>query len=296
MKKQQLFSLLLISIYSIILSSCTTPHRSPSSDVKHLVFDIDWTIVKELRDENIKPSNLSRMITVEGKNYFINDGLEDFIIHVLSKPDMKISFYSGGKDTRNIELLSKIKLPDGRSLKDIAFKVLDYDDLVRVENIPESAPFAERLKKDLSKISHDLKNVILLDDTDNFFLDSIIGERHQRQSFSFIGKAFLFFDNYHQTKDHAGDYVPKSFDSWLLDRKKLSVLKEAFEVAYQETLEGTISFSEAMKKQEELLNLKSFEWNEWSKRYFNFAFKKETLFVKKKINGNFCLESMNAFF
>lgn len=278
------------------MSSCTTPQRSPSSVIKHLVFDIDWTIVKEIRDENIKPSNLSRMITIEGKNYFINDGLEDFIIHVLSKPDMKISFYSGGKDTRNIELLSKIKLPDGRSLKDIAFKVLDFDDLVRAENIPETAPFAERLKKDLSKISLDLKNVIILDDTDNFFLDSTIGDRQQRQSFSFIGKAFLFFDHYHQTKDQVGEYVPKSYDSWLLDRKKLYVLKEAFESAYQESLEGSVFFSEAMKKQEELLNLKSFEWNEWSKKYFNLSNKNESSFGKKKMNRNFCHEGISTFF
>lgn len=233
---------------------------------RHVVLDIDWTIVTEIKKgKKVSAKNVKRVIEVQGLHYYVNEGLESFVEEILSYPDMRVSFYSGGKAIRNDELLSQIKLRDGRSLKEIAYKVLSNEDLAHVEGALETAPFAEKHKKDLTKITTDLSQLIMLDDTANFVLET---QEMQTNHVFFIGKAFEYFESFEDARNLSGEYVPKSYEEWLLNQKKLLILNAAFREAYQESLDRKITFSEAMKKKEELLNLKDHNWNEFSKKYF----------------------------
>lgn len=253
----------LLTIFCFV--SCAFNGRSPAAktDELHVVFDIDWTIVSEIKE--FKNINKNRTIEVQGKTYFVNNGLESFIEELLSTPHMKISFYSGGKKSRNNELLEQIKLKDGRSLKDIAYKVLSNEDLVHIEGVPETLPFSEKHKKDLSKITKNLDQLIMFDDTYDFVVDSV---EQQKQHVFFIGKAFEHFESFADAAGKSGEYVPKNNEAWLLNRNRLKILNVAFREAYADYKAGAMTFSEAMKRQEELLDLKSHVWNEHSTRYY----------------------------
>ena len=66
---------LLILIQS---ASCVDQGRSISSiDVKDIVFDLDWTLIKQLkRGENLKGPNILRF---EDEYYRLNDGVIDLL-------------------------------------------------------------------------------------------------------------------------------------------------------------------------------------------------------------------------
>lgn len=232
---------------------------------RHLVFDIDWTIVKEIREGDPVPKEKSRLVSVEGKIYFINEGVEEFIEEALRNTGLKISFFSGGSQSRNNELLSKIKLKNGQSLLGIAYKVLSKENLIRVPNVPDTAKFAEKNKKDLTQITKTLEDLTMLDDTDGFVYDHL---EKQSDSVYFIGKAFIHFEQFEETFKSSGDYVPKSFEEWLLDKKKMWILKEAFKEAYDETLRTGLPLSEAMSKQASKMRLHEHIWNEYTLKMF----------------------------
>lgn len=277
-----------ILILILVISGCAQLTRYPAAELnsRHVVFDIDWTIVAEIQPETLKTMKSKRVIEVGGHFYFINEGLEQFIQNILDKKDIKISFYSGGEKIRNHDLLSKIKLSDGRSLKDISYKILNYEDLVSTEASPD-APFSERFKKDLTKITSNLDELIMFDDTYDFVLET---KQTQRNHVFFIGSSFLYFESFKETEGHLGKYVPKNEAEWKLNNKKLYILNAAFNEAYQDSSFGNVTFSEAMKKKEDLLNLKSHQWNELSERYYKSYF--QTDFIKKTQEVFKCSEAM----
>lgn len=258
-------------IFSLI--SCTQWGRMPASleSEKHVVFDIDWTITSEV-DQKFSGK---RIIEVEGKKYFIHDGLEDFIENLLSKKDIKISFFSGGSRSRNHSLLEKIVLSDGRSLKDIAFKILSKEELTIIEGSKNNEKFSRRYKKDLKKISSDLNNLIMIDDTINFVLD-----KKQSEHVLFTGNTFQHFETFAQAKTAVGNYVPRTLGEWSFARNKLIILNGAIEEAYKEASDNGLPFKEAVLIQSELLNLHTGEWNDYSRKMFAEAYNKST----KKIN------------
>lgn len=261
-------------LLTLCLFSCAMTSRYPAakSDELHVVFDIDWTIVSEVKFAKNYKKEKSRMIEVQGKTYFISHGLESFVQELLSIPGMKVSFYSGGKKMRNTELLEKIKLKDGRSLKEVAYKILSYEDLIDVIGAEETLPFSEKHKKDLTKITKDLDQLIMFDDTADFVVED---SRMQKNYVHFIGKAFEYFESFSDTQGKSGEYIPKSFDQWLLNRSRLLVLNMAFREALVDYRNGKMTFAEAMKMQEELLDLKSQEWNDYSNRYYHRYYGRE---------------------
>lgn len=267
-------------IFVLLFSACAELARYPANtdEIRHVVFDIDWTIVSEIKEGHKVPSE--RVIEVAGHKYFVAEGLEDIIQSILDKKDVKISFFSGGERVRNEELLSKIKLKDQRSLKDIAYKVLSFEDLT-VMDAPEGAPFAERYKKDLTKVSRNLDQLIMFDDTYNFSLETKV---QQNNHVFFIGSTLEYFESFKDTKGLTGKYIPASYEQWLLNNKKLYILNAAFNEAYMESKSGNITFSEAMKRKEDALNLKSHEWNEVSERYYKAYFKTD---LPKSIQDSF---------
>lgn len=279
------WTLILFILFALSCTHVTSRGPSAESIYKHVVFDIDWTLVNEIKHPTPSMLSNTRVIEVAGIHYYVNEGLEEFFEDLRSKKDIKVSFFSGGKHLRNTELLSKIKLKDGKSLKDLAYKILSQEDLVIVENAPVGARFAERFKKDLTKVTKELDQLIMFDDTPNFVLEN---SDNQNNHVFFIGKAFEYFETYTEASKISGEYVPKSYEQWLLNKKKLNILNVAFNEAYFEASENGISFSEVMKKKEDLLNLKSHEWNAYS----SSTFKKfqGILFQESKASAQDCYQ------
>lgn len=256
-----------IFIFSIVLifSSCSSFQRRPASDshitkVNHMVLDIDWTITSEVANGY----KGKRIIQVEDKSYFIHDGLEEFVENLLKK-DFKVSFFSGGSLKRNKELLTKIKLRDGKSLADIAYKILSKEDLTINPNAVEGDKFSVRFKKDITKVSTDLSNLVMIDDTLNFVLPD------QTEHVIHTGKTFNHFENFEETKALSGEYIPKSIGEWSFARKKLIIFNGALDQAYTESQEKGISFKEAFKIETGLLQLESGEWSPYSRKMFRLG-------------------------
>ncbi|RPJ69789.1 MAG: hypothetical protein EHM20_16065 [Alphaproteobacteria bacterium] len=266
MKKILLISLL------FSLMACSQLSRAPAAfsakATKHVVFDIDWTITSEV-DASLKGK---RIIEVEGKKYFVHDGLEDFIENLLSKKNIKISFFSGGSKSRNHDLLKKIKIEDGRSLEDVAYKILNRDDLTIVEGSKPTDKFVQRYKKDLRKISSDLDNLIMFDDAEHFVLSTA-----QEEHVLVTGKGFHHFDSFNDAKVATGDYVPRTYAEWSFARKKLYILNGAFENALENSELNDLSFSETIKAQEQYLNLAGGEWNDYSQKMLNKLVQNKTV-------------------
>lgn len=254
----------LLTFILVLFSACAELSRQPSSvtKVKHVVFDIDWTISAEVKPEQ----KGRRIIEVEGKKYFIHDGVEEFIENLLRHDGVKISFFSGGSVTRNQSLLASIKLQDGRSLKDIAYKILNREDLTPVLNVPSTEKFYKRYKKDLTKISPDLEQLIMIDDTQHFVLNS-----RQEEHVVYLGKTFEHFETFKETAGLSGEYVPRTESEWSFARKKMFILNGAFHEALKDSAESGISFSEAVKIQVKNLDLARSDWNEYSNEMYKIS-------------------------
>lgn len=277
----------LLAILFILFSSCGTfPSRHPSSVSKHVVFDIDWTISAEVKPEQ----SGRRIVEIEGKKYFIHDGVEEFVENLLRHESVKISFFSGGGVDRNHALLASVKLSDGRSLKDIAYKILNREDLTPVLNVPQSEKFYKRYKKDLSKISPDLEQLIMIDDTQHFVLNS-----KQEEHVVYLGKTFEHFETFKEAAAAAGEYVPRTESEWSFARKKMFILNGAFHEAIKETEESGISFSEAMKIQIKNLDLARSDWNEYSNQMYKISLALNSQRKLPKASGRGCVQLISPF-
>lgn len=243
------------------LFSCSNFYRAPQSEISHaylhVVFDIDWTIVSNYESEVSKLSKSAeeKIHYVEGKPYIVRDHTIELIESLLAK-NINISFFSGGTKSRNIDLLSKIILSDGRSLKEIAYKIKSFDDLTKVPNIPETAKFQERFKKDLLKITDDLSKVIIIDDAFNFFVNE-----EQKKNRLFLGPTYKYFEEYVAIGKKSGEYIPKSYDEWIFDRDKFKIIENLINDALSLKKTKQLSFVEAVYLMHEKYNLESGNYN-----------------------------------
>jgi hypothetical protein len=229
----------------------TGPSRFISSEKTiDVVFDIDWTIVSDYEPEFSK-APASKIFEADTGSYVLRDGVTELIEYLLSE-NIRVSFFSGGVEKRNNELLSKILLSDGRSLLDIAYKVKSKPDLTTVPDIPETAKFSEKFKKDLTKINPDLQSIILLDDNYRFYASP-----EQKPNLIFFGPTYKYFDEYGDCKQYTGQYKPQSFEQWNVDRKKMYIIKNHIERSLKEMREKRISFLKAIKSIEEKMDYPS---------------------------------------
>lgn len=248
------------------LFACANQVRLPQSEISHadlhVVFDIDWTIVSNYESEVSKLSKSAeeKIHYVEGKPYIVRDHTIELIESLLAK-NINISFFSGGTKSRNIDLLSKIILSDGRSLKEIAFKIKSFEDLTKVQNIPETAKFQERFKKDLLKITDDLSKVIIIDDAFNFFVNE-----EQKKNRLFLGPTFKYFEEYEAIGKISGEYIPKSYDEWLFDRDKFKIIENLIEDALMIQKSKQVSFVDAVFMVREKYNLESGNYNLYTQK------------------------------
>ncbi len=241
--------------------SCANVTRNPQSEPMqndlHVVFDIDWTLVSNYESEVSKLSKVAeeKVLYIEGKPYIVRDHTIELIESLLAK-NINISFFSGGTKSRNDELLSKIILSDGRSLKDIAYKVKSFEDLTTVPGVPETAKFQERFKKDLLKITDDLRNVIIIDDAFNFFVNE-----EQKKNRLFLGPTYKYFEEFAGIGNLSGEYIPKSYDEWLFDRDKFKIIENLINEALLYKKSKQISFVDAVFVLRGKYNLESGNYN-----------------------------------
>lgn len=178
----------------------------------HVVFDVDQTLAYKIHGDvggpgdplhgragrvlevnYLKPEILpdgtpalnpdgSRKMTAMAEKYRLYDGVAEFLEKLRSEHDVKVSFFSGASSARTTALLAALKMADGSSALDHAYRVKGEADLVRVR---ETGRYREMFRKDLGKISEDLENVIMVDDIE-FVLDS------QRRNLLHIGEEFPY--------------------------------------------------------------------------------------------------------
>lgn len=271
-------SLLAIQFFllAFLLSACAGLSRGPASVAKtrHIVFDIDYTIVSEVRPEGFEKRKLNRIIEIEGKKYFVHEGIEDLVQNLSARENVKISFFSGGSFSRNHALLAAIKLNDGRTLENVAYKILNREDLTSVTGVPATEKFSMRYKKDLTKVSHDLDELIMFDDTEHFVLN-----QKQEEHVLYLGKTFEHFETFKEAVNATGEFVPRTESEWSFARKKLYIVGGAVDAAFKESEASGISLSEAMKLEAKELNLGSSEWNDYSNKMYKIS---KTLFAAGK--------------
>jgi dephospho-CoA kinase/hydroxymethylpyrimidine pyrophosphatase-like HAD family hydrolase len=196
------------------------PH--PKSDgVKYIVSDIDHTIVDQIH--HAPPPNDWHYIKANGDTYRVKDWAAESLFDLSKRKDLKIAFMSGGTRSRNLELLRAIKPPfmNGASLYDIADQFRSYDDLKEIN--PHSSRFSKRFQKDLSLISKNLDQVILLDDQKDFIRQSGSSGIHLDQS-------YYPFESWRDARQallhesHDLKYVPKSRKIWKQSRNEFAAI------------------------------------------------------------------------
>lgn len=198
----------------------------------HIVFDLDWTLVYPLEKAPLNPGPMD--VVVEGKWYRIADGAGELLESLSLQPNLQLHFFSGGKKSRNLELLKKIQTPSGKSALELATKTLHFDDLTDVN--PKAEKFSDRWKKDLRKIDSDLDRVLLVDDIENFSLPG------QEKQVLWTGKTYNFYDHFSSVpKLNREEWDPPNQQEWLREREKLKTIRE--EISRRWNLEFSNSYS-----------------------------------------------------
>lgn len=256
----------------LIISSCAAPLRAPSSEESlpiDIIFDLDWTLVKQVDALGEDPS---KFIQVHDEFYRIGDGTRELLEFLFSKKNIRVSFFSGGKYDRNSSLLKKVHTRFGSAF-DNAYKVLSYTDLTEVST-DKTLPFSERFKKDISLVNMDLSRVLLVDDDKRFLLNKV-----QTRNFLWLGETYKHYETFPSVPINDDVYVPKTKSKWEYDRRKLYMVKDLLE----EVLGSEDNFLDSVE------NISS-KWNFEKNQYT--IIQKNSL---RKLNGSSCSDYMQTF-
>lgn len=228
---------ILICLGLLFSSSCghfTTDQKSaryPSGNESplHLVFDIDWTLVTPLKQgSHTAFTHSENLFEVNGHYYLLKDGMRE-LIELAKEKGISVSFFSGGKKSRNVALLKKIKLSNGEDLYSLAHKVLSFEDLTEVNPDPRLR-FSERFKKDMSKVHSDIEKVILLEDIPHFGKGQGLRQTAWLGETTFPrlqGKTLEESQNYWKKFDVENKFLPQSLrQDWWEKRKVFLLIKE----------------------------------------------------------------------
>lgn len=282
--------LYLFSLFGFFVFTETNVFRGPTRSVaesrdhktRHVVFDLDWTLFSEFDPKVIKPDP-RRVFVVEGKSYYLTPYAEE-LIRFLNEAKIKVSFFSGGGESRNLGLLEKTKLKDGRSFQSIAHKILSKSDLTAM-SADETLSFSDRFKKDLTRVTDNLEMIILVEDNKNFALDSL-----QSRNIFWLGPTYQVLTKMEDVELVEPHYLPPTKEAWDLANHKLLIIKEAIrEAMYLEESEG-ISFKEAMYIMQKRLNFDDQKYSPYARNLKNKGLKFLPLEKSQKAQGNGCPE------
>ncbi|XGC80035.1 hypothetical protein ACES2L_11920 [Bdellovibrio bacteriovorus] len=212
-----------------LITLASVAFASPAAPID-IVFDIDWTTFYTVHPDKPNQSD-EKVIIIEGKAYRPTDHLGEVLEKLSLRPDVRISFFSGGERSRNETLLRAFKLPSGRSAYDIAYKVLSKENLATVSQDP-TLGFSERHKKSMAGIlpGATAERTILVDDQVNFSVKPW-------KAVPSLG-VFNFQKEFDSSKTNEA-YFPRSKEQWLAERDKA--------LMWQALLEEALS-SNALKK------------------------------------------------
>nr|BFD64072.1 hypothetical protein BdHM001_27530 [Bdellovibrio sp. HM001] len=229
---------------AFLLFVCFQPRISLATPAVDIVFDIDWTTFYSIENAN---ENDPQQRTVEGKTYRYTDFLPEVIETLLLRhPEVRISFFSGGDRSRNEALLEQVHLSDGRSLRDIAYRVFSKEHL-KVVSQDETIRFSKRNKKDLALVmpeSHPART-ILIDDQVEFAVKPY-------KAVSSLG--FFNFSPEFIAPLAGESYAPKTRAEWLQERKKALVWLHLLDEALKESRTKGTHFADEVSR---LWDLKS---------------------------------------
>lgn len=215
---------------AVLLLICFQPFTARANAPIDLVFDIDWTTFYSIEKAN---DTDPQQRTVEGKTYRYTDHLPEMIETLLQRhPEVRISFFSGGERSRNETLLSQVHLSDGRSLRDVAYRVFSKEHLKELSQ-DETIRFSKRYKKDLALALPESNpaRTILIDDQVEFAVKPY-------KAVSSLG--FFNFSNDFKAPLASEAYTPKTRAEWLQERKKALVWLHLLDEALLESkLKGT---------------------------------------------------------
>lgn len=205
--------LILILLFSLKLYS-----TKAAESTFHLVLDIDYTFF-HLVDQRVS----ERTIMASDKRFYepIAWGIEG-IENVLAR-GMKISFFSGGEEARNISLLKQVKLSDGRSLYEVSQAVYSKKHLKKVAS---KGRFSERYKKDLLALGFNMDKTLLIDDLANF------APENQKSNLLWIGRTYYHFNDFLEAQKALSirkkelKFIPKSHDEWFIAKNKMKYVFE----------------------------------------------------------------------
>lgn len=192
---------------------CALPLPALAAPDFHVVFDLDWTLVYPLEAAPNPPDPLA--VQAAGKWYRYSDGAAESIQRLLER-GVKVSFFSGGDTTRNLELLRQLRLPNGTTAAQAAHKILNAEDLTRVSE-DNTLKFPQRFKKDLRKITPDLDRVVLIDDIKEFSLPG------QERNMRWTGPTYNFSANYDESAARINrEWEAPSLEAWKQERSKIT--------------------------------------------------------------------------
>ncbi|MCO4793012.1 MAG: hypothetical protein KC493_04830 [Bacteriovoracaceae bacterium] len=267
----------------------------------HVVLDIDWTIVAQIHEgsEGISKSNLVR---VGDETYRIKDWAREFVSALSKNPKIKISFFSGGGEPRNLELLSKIKLMNGsgKSFLDVSHKVLSYKDLTEIpEALRTGDRFSDRFKKDLSKLGFSEGKTLMVDDNYRFAVNEV-----QQRHYLWLGPTFNHYEKFSDIPSlpiggPEAKFVPNSYAQWFLGRNKLAAVWDIMEQSIDKHLKSGIPVDKTMQDLSKELDLASGDLNGNLKRSIDKGSKKlrRLGFQKGRVfQGNNCSLLIEGFF
>lgn len=200
-----------------------------------IVFDIDWTTFYSI-DPNDPSQTDKNIISVGGKYYRATDHLAEVIESLLKHPEVRISFFSGGERSRNEALLSKVALSNGKTLKDVTFRVFSKEDLTSVAT-DANLKFSDRYRKSLNGILPGANpgRAILIDDQIKFALAP------WKAVFS-LGK--FNFQNEFQSVKSGQAFFPADTSEWIAEKDKALMWKALLEEALVQSQRTGRPFSE----------------------------------------------------
>lgn len=192
-----------------------------------VVFDLDWTAIYPTSKHmaEIQPENIIRF----GEDYF---RLADHLIPVLralhEQPGIRVSFFSGGSEDRNMTVIQEIYRRlnlDGSTYS--PFKTLHSQNL-HIASTDSTLSFAQRFKKNLSPY-FDLDRVILIDDVKEFSMPG------QEKNLLWLSKTYNDRPEYnlvHLEPSADRGYSAPHFEAWQSERRKILNLLEPLLVAH----------------------------------------------------------------
>ncbi len=177
--------------WALAISTAWTISLEAWATDRHIVFNLEGVLTQGVPEANLAFLDKSKIITVNGAHYRIADGAIEALRRLAAMPDVKISFFTDLPKDRTEALLQALQLTaDGsKTAKSIAFRILTKEDQT-TENPP---------KKDLSKVSTDLNNLLFFDRDATRVVDA-----HQGNVVS-TGPVFFHYDSFEQAQKKAAE-------------------------------------------------------------------------------------------